>query len=96
MATVTNVSRRLIHAGDTMLVPGVPVDLSDDMMKNRVIQSYVKAGDIREGEVEVKPEVAQDDGDPAPPRAPAANTAPAKAQQANSAAAPSKTTQGKE
>lgn len=80
MATVTNVSRRLIHAGDTMLIPGVPAELSDEMMGNAVIKRYLKIGDIREGEVEVQPEVPQDE-DEAEPK-PRAQQAPAKPAQA--------------
>lgn len=64
MGTVTNVSRRLIHIGDIMLVPGVPNDqLSDEMMDNRVVQQYFEAGDIKEGAVKVKAEVPQDEDD---------------------------------
>ena len=60
MPMVTNVSRRLIHAGDVMLVPGTPVELPDDMMQNAMIKAYMEMGDIKPGEVEVKAEVEQD------------------------------------
>ena len=76
MPTVTNVSRRVIHVGDTMLVPGTPTDLSDDLLKHKAVKRLLDAGEIKEGEVEVKSELLEDEGDrPAPP--PAQKPAPA-------------------
>lgn len=65
MAKVTNVSRRLIHVADFMLIPGVPTDLPDNLMDNPTIQDMLKSGDLKEGEVEVKSELPQepDNGD---------------------------------
>lgn len=61
MPVVTNVSRRVIHAGDVMLVPGTPAELSAEMMENAMIKAYMEIGDIKQGEVEVKAEVEQDE-----------------------------------
>lgn len=61
MPMVTNVSRGLIHAGSSMLVPGQPVDIDDELMENELIKEYLKAGVLKKGEVEVKPEVEQDE-----------------------------------
>lgn len=60
MPVVTNVSRRVIHAGDVMLIPGTPVEVPPDMMENATFKAYMEMGDIKQGEVEVKPEVEQD------------------------------------
>ena len=61
MPMVTNVSRGLIHAGSSMLIPGQPVEVDDEMMKNPLFEAYLKAGLVKKGEVEVKPEVEQDE-----------------------------------
>lgn len=79
MPKVTNVSSRVIHVGDQMLVPSQPAEVSDDVLDNHVIKAYMDAGDIQMGEVKVRAEVEQpDDGDDddkpkAPPRAAAPN-----------------------
>jgi hypothetical protein len=63
MAKYTNVSRRLIHLGDVALVPGVPTDVPDDLVKQRGLKAgldrYVKAGDVKAGEHEVKSELPE-------------------------------------
>lgn len=69
MPMVTNVSARLIHAGEVMLIPATPVEVSDDVLKGAVMQQYLDDGDIQMGEVKVKPEVQQDDEPEERPRA---------------------------
>jgi hypothetical protein len=63
MAKYTNVSRRLIHLGEVALVPGQAVDVSDDLLKMRGLKAgldrYVKAGDVKAGEHEVKSELPE-------------------------------------
>lgn len=80
MPTVTNVSRRVIHVGDTMLIPSKPADVSDKVMSGKVMQAYVDAGDVQMGEIKVKAEVEQpetDDDDKPKPQAPRAAPQPA-------------------
>jgi hypothetical protein len=77
MAKYTNVSRRLIHLGEVALVPGQAVDVSDDLLKMRGLKAgldrYVKAGDVKAGEHEVKSELPEAEADedvaPSPQRA---------------------------
>lgn len=59
MDTYTNVSARVIHAGDVMLVPGEPTPVPPEMVKSEGFQRLVKAQEIKQGEAEIKPEEEQ-------------------------------------
>lgn len=63
MPMVTNVSKRVIHAGDTMLVPGTPAEVPEEIVGGAVFKALLKAGDVKKGEHAVEAEVADPDPD---------------------------------
>lgn len=64
MPKYTNTKEALLHAGGVMLIPATPVDLPDEVVRSPLVQHWIKEGRLKEGEVEVAPEVPQDDGPP--------------------------------
>lgn len=49
MAIVTNKTARAIHIGNTVLVPGVPTEISDSFMGHRRVKSMVDARFLEAG-----------------------------------------------
>jgi hypothetical protein len=47
MAMYVNTGASLITIGKTMMTPGVPTEVPDDVMKNARIQALIKAGVLK-------------------------------------------------
>ena len=46
MAKVTNKSARVIHIDGNMMVPGLEVELTDDVMERGSVKALVEAGEL--------------------------------------------------
>ncbi len=46
MAKVTNKSARVIHIDGNMMVPGLEVELADDVMERGSVKALVEAGEL--------------------------------------------------
>lgn len=62
MPLYTNTKEQLLHAGGVMLIPAAAVDIPDEVVQLPLVQQWIKEGRLKAGEVEVPPEVLQDEG----------------------------------